>query len=200
MTKQEFLDQLRAGLAGMPPKDVEERIEFYGEMIDDRMEEGLSEEDAVLAVGSVERIVDQILAETPLAKLAKEKIKPTRALRAWEIVLLALGSPLWIVLLAAAFVIVLALYAVLWSLIASLWAVFGALAGGGIGFVVGGGILALTGRPAAGLALVGGGLILSGLAILLFLGCVLATRGTAILSKKIVLGIKKCFVRREKTK
>ena len=46
MSKQEFLDQLRARLSGLPRQDVIERLNFYSEMIDDRMEEGLSEEDA----------------------------------------------------------------------------------------------------------------------------------------------------------
>ena len=59
MNKQEFLMQLRKGLSYMPQEDIEERLTFYSEMIDDRMEEGLSEEDAVLAVGPVDDIISQ---------------------------------------------------------------------------------------------------------------------------------------------
>lgn len=47
MNKQEFLVKLRKGLSGLPKEDIEERLTFYSEMIDDRMEEGLSEEEAV---------------------------------------------------------------------------------------------------------------------------------------------------------
>ena len=47
MNKQEFLDELRKGLCGLPSEDIEERINFYSEMIDDRMEEGLTEEESV---------------------------------------------------------------------------------------------------------------------------------------------------------
>ena len=43
--------------------------------------------------------------------------------RRWLIVLLALGSPIWLSLLIAAAAVVLSLYIVLWSLILSLWAV-----------------------------------------------------------------------------
>ena len=68
-------------------------------MIADRMEDGLSEEDAVASVGSVEEIAAQIIADTPLSKLAKAYIKPKRRLTAWEIVLLALGFPIWFSLL-----------------------------------------------------------------------------------------------------
>ena len=51
MRKQEFLVQLRKGLSGLPQDEIEERLTFYEEMLDDRIEEGLSEEQAVLAVG-----------------------------------------------------------------------------------------------------------------------------------------------------
>ncbi len=200
MNKQEFLDQLRARLAGLPEKEVEERIEFYAEMIEDRVEEGMSEEKAVEAIGSVEEIAGQIAGDIPLMKIAKEKIKSGRKLRAWEIVLLAAGSPLWIVLLAAALVIVIALYACAWAVVASLWAAFGALAGCGLGFVAGGIFFMARGMVTAGLTLVSGGLVSAGLAIFAFFGCLWATKGTAILAKVIVVGLKKCFVRKEKSK
>ena len=73
MNKQEFLAGLQKGLSGLPQEDVEERLTFYGEMLDDRMEEGLSEEEAVAAAGSVEEIVGQVVADIPLARIAKEK-------------------------------------------------------------------------------------------------------------------------------
>ena len=62
MDKLTFLGLLRQGLNGLPQEDIEERIGFYSEMIDDRMEEGLSEAEAVAGVGSVEEIVPQIIA------------------------------------------------------------------------------------------------------------------------------------------
>ena len=54
MNKQAFLERLRKALSGLPPKEQEERITFYSEMIDDRMEEGLSEEEeAVASIGTI---------------------------------------------------------------------------------------------------------------------------------------------------
>ena len=53
MTKLQFLLALHDKLAGLPQNEVEERLNFYSEMIEDRMEEGLSEEEAVLAAGDV---------------------------------------------------------------------------------------------------------------------------------------------------
>ena len=95
MNKQEFLSELRSVLSGLPQDDIEERIAFYGEMIDDRMEEGLTEEEAVAEAGNINEIKTQIVADIPLQKLVKEKVKPKRALRGWEIVLIVLGFPVW---------------------------------------------------------------------------------------------------------
>ena len=50
MNKIEFMQKLKDGLAGLSPKDREEQLNFYSEMIDDRIEEGLSEEEAVAYV------------------------------------------------------------------------------------------------------------------------------------------------------
>ena len=122
MNKYEFLEQLKKQLKTRPNRDVNERINFYEEMIDDRIEEGLTEEEAVLAVGTVEEIALQITEEIQAAKT--EKITPTkRKLRAWEIALLILGAPLWGSLLIIAFAVGFILYAVLWTLNAVLWAI-----------------------------------------------------------------------------
>ena len=41
MNKQAFLSALRKGLTGLPKDDIEHSIEFYSEMLDDRIEEGI---------------------------------------------------------------------------------------------------------------------------------------------------------------
>ena len=122
MTKQEFLKKLQAKLKGLPKREVGERINFYSETIDDRIEEGLSEKEAVLAVGSVDEIAYQI-AEESNGTYADEGKTPKRKLRAWEIVLLILGSPLWLVLLIVAFAVAFTVYAVIWTVNLCLWVV-----------------------------------------------------------------------------
>jgi len=200
MNKQEFLDSLRRALSGLPIDEIEERIGFYGEMIDDRMEEGLSEEEAVAAVGDIDEIVEQTVSELPLSKLVKKKIKPKRSLKVWEIVLIALGSPIWITILAAALVIILSLYAVLWSVVVSLWAVGAALAGTFLGGIALGVVYIVVENVFLGIALIGAALFCAGLAIFWYFGCMAATKGIVILTKKIFLGIKMLFVGKEKTK
>ena len=197
MNKQEFLTRLREGLAGLPREDVEERLAFYEEMIDDRVEEGLSEAAAVAEIGPVETVVRQIVAETPLPRLVKEKMKSNRRLRAWEIVLLVLGSPLWLALLIAAAAVVFAVYVVIWAVVVSLWAVVLALAVSAVGCLAGGVILLCQGDATRGLLAIAAALVLAGLSILGFYGCKALTKGAAWLTKKIALGIKSLFLRKE---
>ena len=60
MNKQEFLSELREKLSGAPQSEIEDRSICYGEMIDDRIDDGLSQEDAIGEMGSIEDIVAQI--------------------------------------------------------------------------------------------------------------------------------------------
>ncbi|MBQ8388654.1 MAG: DUF1700 domain-containing protein [Clostridia bacterium] len=195
MRKNEFLAALRARLSALPVAEREERIGFYSEMIDDRIEEGLSEEEAVDGVGSVEDIADQILSEVPPARV---EVKEKRKLGAGVIVLLALGSPIWLSLAVAAFAVLIAFYAVLWSLVAVVWSVFAALVAAGFGGIIGGITVAIVSNAFAGLALIAAALFCAGLAIFLFFGCLSATVGSAILTKKTFIGIKNLIVRKEK--
>lgn len=71
MNKEQFLQAVRRRLAGLPDKDVEGALAYYREMIEDRMEDGLSEEEAVAALGSAEDIAAQILMELPAAHAGK---------------------------------------------------------------------------------------------------------------------------------
>ena len=197
MLKQEFLAQLRDALCGLPQRDIDERLTFYSEIIDDRMEDGLPEEEAVAAVGSVDEIFTQVVADIPFSKIVKERIKPKRRLTAWEIVLLALGSPIWLSLGIAAFAVILSLYISLWAVVISLWAVFVALAGCALGGIVAAIVFACSGNLLTGIAMLGAGILLAGLSIFMFFGCKAATKGTVLLAKKMALGIKHCFIKKE---
>ncbi len=196
MTKLEFIETLREKLFFLPKEDLEERISFYSEGIEDRIEDGFIEADAVSQMGEIDDIVKQIINETPLNKLVKDKAKPSRALRTWEIVLLILGFPLWFSLLLSAFAIILSLYVVLWSVIISLWAIFVSLIACALGGIVSGIYFMFSGNTLSGVVMHSASIICIGLSIFVFYGCKVATKGTIILTKKIVFCIKKCFIRK----
>ena len=50
MNKQEFLYELKGKLWALSEEEKKSSLEYYTEMIDDRMEDGLSEEEAVAAI------------------------------------------------------------------------------------------------------------------------------------------------------
>lgn len=200
MNKQEFLAELRKGLHGLPQNDIEERLTFYNEMIDDRIEEGLTEDAAVSEVGTVNEVVSQIVTETPLSKIVKEKVRPKRTLRVWEIVLLALGSPIWLSLLIAAFAVIFAVYVTAWSVIAALWASELALAASSIGSILSAVIFAFQVNGIVAIAVLGAGTAFAGLSIFLFFGCKETTKGILFLTKKMILGIKSLFIGKENIK
>ncbi|MDD6478884.1 MAG: DUF1700 domain-containing protein [Oscillospiraceae bacterium] len=200
MNKQQFLEELRMGLSGLPKDDIDERLSFYSEMIDDRIEEGISEEEAVLAVGSVSEIVEQIVSDIPLVKIAKERIKSKRHLKAWEIILLALGSPIWFSLAVVVFAVIFSLYIVLWSLIISLWSVFASVVACGVGGIAVGIGFAFFGNTLTGIAIIGAGIFCTGISILLFFLSKVTTKGILLLTKKIILSIKNKILKGEEVK
>lgn len=198
MTKLEFLEELKKGLSGLPQEDIDERIDFYSEMIDDKIEEGILEADAIASIGDAQDIVSQIVAEAPIFKLVKERVKPKTKLKPLEIVVLAVGSPIWVSLLIAFLAVVLSLYISIWAVIISLWAVFVSFVAGGFGGIVGGAVLSLTGNGASGLALMGASLVVLGVGILFFFVCKAATKYFLILTKKTVIWTKNHILRKEK--
>lgn len=196
MNREGFLTALRQALAGLPEGDIESSAEYWAELIDDRVEEGLSEEEAVAALGSPEDVAREILLEAPMTKLVKARMKPGRSLRGWELALLILGFPLWLPLLLASGAVVLAVYVSLWSIVAALFAVTLALAAGALAAAAGGFWLL---RGVGGVLLgVGAGLLCAGLAILFWLLSLLAAKGMVKLGGAIWRGIKVCFVGKKK--
>ena len=194
MTKINFILSLHEMLYDLPRKDVEERLGFYSEMIEDRMEDGLAEEEAVAAIGTIEEIAAQIREDiSPDIPTEVKPITTKRRLKAWEIVLLAVGSPVWLSLLIAAVAVVIALYASLWAVLISFWAVFASFAGCAAGCIAGGVVFIVNGNILQGIATIGMGFICAGLSILCFFGCKAAIKGVLILTKKFAMRLKKVF-------
>ena len=198
MNKEMFLARLEMELYGLPKDDIAERLAFYSEMIDDRIEEGLSEEEAVAGIGPIEDIVSQTISEIPLTKLVKEKIKPERSLKGWELALIIIGFPLWFPLLIAGLAIVFSFYVVIWSVVVSLWAAVVSVGASALFGTVVSVVQFVNGRAVPGLALLGMSLAAAGLAILMFFACIGLTKGAAKLTGKIALGIKSMFIKKEK--
>ncbi len=197
MNKQEFLDSVARGIAGLSPEDVTRWTEYYREMLEDRIEDGMSEEEAVAAMGKPGEVVEEIVAQTPIRALVKERVKPKRRLTTWEILLIALGSPIWLALLLSAFAVILAVFVTLWSLVISAWAIevsLGACSLAGIGVCA---IKLCTGEPSQAFFMLGAALALAGLFIFGIWVCKSFTRLMSYCSKKFLLLLKLMLVGKE---
>jgi len=197
MDKFEFLTELCARLWALPEEDTKRSVDYYAEMIDDRMEDGLSEEEAVAAIGSVDDVVNTILASSTISQPKPQPPKTTRRLRWWEIVLLILGSPVWLSLVIAAAAVVFSVWISLWSVVISLYATTVALCASALGLLIGVVPVLTAGYFGQAAILAGAVLICAGLAISFFLLSHLAAKGMVQLTKLTFQGIRKIFKRKE---
>ena len=195
MTKAEFIVELRKRLSGLPMLSVEEQIDFYVEIIEDKIEDGTPEEKAVSEIGSVEYIAEQIIEETPFTKIAFEKIKPKNKHKGLKTVLLILGSPIWVSLAVTFLAVVISLWAVGVSIIVSLWAVDISLWASAFAGAVGTVVFFIQGYTSSALALLGGTLVCFGVSILWIFVCKLVSKGLIKISKKTFTALKRGFNR-----
>lgn len=119
MSKEAFLQSLERLLKSLKKDERKKFLSFYNEMIEDYMEDGMTEEDAVKHVGTPGSIAEEILSNR---EVAAPKSMST-GMKVVVILLLILGSPLWgSILLAggllalAAVMLVLCGYFLIWCI------------------------------------------------------------------------------------
>ena len=165
MSKADFLRLLERALAQLSEEERQKNLEYYSELLDDMMEEGMTEAEATAKLGSPNQIAQSILQEMPLGKLVSTRMKPKSGWTPLAIVLAVVGSPVWVPLLLATVAIVLAVFVSIWALGFAAVAVVIALAVA----VVAAPIIAIRAAVLTlplGLMLLGAGLVLLGLCVL----------------------------------
>lgn len=204
MRKIEFFMELRDKLTTLPKKEIESRLEYFNEIIDDRIEEGMTEEEAIEALGSLDEIAAQITEEYNAENsAASEKAEPTPApivpekkksgVKGWQVALIILGAPLWLAILIGVLSVAIAVVAVLFSLIVTAYTVVLGLGVAAVACVVVSIVMFPLSKTFLGLMCLGAGLVLAGVTILI---CIVANK----LTKLIIALIKKLFGRKEKAK
>ena len=196
MSRDAFIGELRHRMAGLPQQTVERTVDYYSELIADSVEDGLSEEEAVARLGSIEEIVASVVKDTPLTQIVETRIqeRKKKGSSGWVIALLILGAPVWLPVLIAALAVLFALFVGLWAVVIALWAAVAAVILTGFVAMVAGVVELCRLHLAQGLVLLGGGLMCLGLCALAFLLMKLITVGAAKLCKWIWTGIKSLFV------
>lgn len=192
MSKEIFLNNLRERLKSYPSEETDKSIAYYSEMIDDRIEDGMNEEDVIASLGSVDDIANKIINELSLTTLVKCKTKE-KSLPAWAIVLLVITAPVWLSLLLAAFVIIFSLYVTMWAVDVAFWAASFGIFAGSLGCLAGIFFFILHGSVLSCVAALGAAFVLAGLGILFFLGTLYLSKGIIALSKGMILGFRNMF-------
>ena len=193
MNKQEYLARLRAALACLPEGEIEESVAFYTEMIDDRVADGLTEEEATAQLDDPKAAARAIIADLPVVPRTVVRTKQRNRVLYWTLVIL--GSPLWLTLLLAAGMLVLAGLLTIWCLILGLWLLAaGLLAGGPLGIGVCLWALAV-GQPAYGVFELGSGLLCFGLGLFCLHGAVAASKTLMQVSRQWIAKAKAPFVK-----
>lgn len=195
MTKQLFLNELSAVLHGLPREERYRTLSYYDELIDDRMEDGQSEEDAVESLGSPEQIAREILGEE------EPPVSTGTGRKVWLIILLVLGFPFWGSLLLAAAIVLLCVYICLFLPAFVLGVMALAFLAGALIGVVGTPFLIwdvglLTGGLPAGLFQLGMSVALLGLAVLSALGFYFTGKATVKAGRAIWRWIRRSFAKK----
>lgn len=196
MTMNEYLSALAAGLSQLPEEERKKQIGYYEELFADMREEGLSDEEIAEKLGNPKKAAEEILAEMPLPLLIKSRVKPKKGWNVLTVILLILGSPIWLSIAIALLAVILSVYVVIWAVVVVLFCVALAILAAGIFGVV---LFAVNLIPAtvSSLFVLGLGLLCLGLTAPALLGALAVTKGVCKLTGRIARWIRSLFIRKE---
>ncbi len=201
MDKQEFLRQLRMELREYPDEEITKSVGYYSEMIEDRIEDGMTEQEAVASAGNIAGIVEQIKREMPITapvKYTGKKKRKEKRMPAWAILLLVIGSPLWIGIVVLLFGLLLVAYALVWIADILLWSMV-LITGAGVLCGIPGLFVSLSkGMAGSAFIYLGAALACAGIGIFLYAASLAATRGILHGTKWFFVRLKQSFTGSER--
>lgn len=167
MNKKEFNLDLKEKLnIYLPSHDIEKTLSFFNEIIDDKIEEGISEEIAVSQLGNIENIIDQILEDHNIQKRKTKMVWrfwPYNLPTAPLIALLILASPLLLSVVAIIFSLIVSILAIVGAVVVSIFSFFM----WGIYLIFRTPFLLYKTSLATSLAYLGGGMVITGIGVIL---------------------------------
>lgn len=176
MNRQEFMNRLAAELSRLPKEEIQAAMEYYSEYFDEAGPE--REQETIAELGSPSKIATQIKADYAVRQLdepgAGQSAKKGLSAILWVILGIfaaPIAFPVAIALGVTALAIFIALAAVIFSVIISLAAV--CISGIALVFI---GFAGLGGSFAAGMMLIGIGLVAAGITALLCVGVTIGAR------------------------
>ncbi len=205
MNKLEFINGLGSRLDPIPREEIQTILDYYVESVSDRMEDGMTEEEAIDSFGDLDQLAADILVEqgylapppAPVPELTEEEkqqalpnilpaAEPKKKLPWWAIVLLVIGSPVWLSVGIAVAAVGLSIYIVVLALLFSLWCIAVSFAAAGVaGAVLSFFVPFSPDTFAIRLLFCGACLVLAGVGVLLLPACRAADAGFARLHRSI---------------
>lgn len=186
MTRNEFITSLSARLQGIPGTERQKALDWYSELICDRMEE-MPEADAVSGIGSVDEIADEILSQYRQNTTAvhssdgtepQSRRSPDKGVNtALVIFAAAVLSPIWLPLLIVGLSLALVAVVIVWCAVVTVGVMLvSAAAVGVVGLFYGFWAMFVI-NPAYGLLVLGTALIAAGLTLALIPLIVVTVKG-----------------------
>lgn len=198
MNKKEFLNDLDSKLDFLTEEERNKTINYYSEIIEDRIESGASEEEAVLQMESTEVIAKKLMAENNTQKTTSEKVLDfidklfEKHGYLFVLIIAILSIPLWTPILGGILGLVCTIFLIL----------FGTIAFGAIGSVValGIGISFITQSLLSAISALGVSMICAGFAVLVTIGTVKLISMMSNFFKKVSKSIKEHSEKRRNSK
>lgn len=191
MNKSEFMNELEHCLSKLDKEETSKFLLYYDEMIEDYMENGYSEMEAVNKIGNPRNIANDILDNLNTSRKTEDTSESRRFNRA----LVILGFPLWGSLLFAGLMSVLSAYIIVWCIPFTTGVSAIALLIGGIISIICS-PFAIADTLAMGMMQLGIGIALIGVSILLALLTVNLIKKETELTKRINRKVIEPFSRR----
>ena len=188
MTRNEFISSLSARLHSIPGTERQKALDWYSELICDRMEE-MPEADAVSGIGSVDEIADEILSQYRQNTTAvhssdgtepQSKRSPDKGVNtALVIFAAAVLSPIWLPLLIVGLSLAFVAVVLVWCAVVTVGVMLvSAAAVGVVGLFYGFWAMSVI-NPAYGLLVLGTALVAAGLTLALIPLIVVTVKGAA---------------------
>ena len=111
----------------LSPKEMYKTLNFFEEMIDDRIDEGLSEEEAVSQLGDIDIIVDQILDEHNIGKKQTKlvwRFVPRKIPTELGFIITVLLFPAWITIFSLIVSLFIVILSIIFSIVLTIIAIF----------------------------------------------------------------------------
>lgn len=169
MNKQEYLEALKAALDGADKTEAARTLKFYSELIDDALEDGVSEDEAIAGLESPYEAAKRIEGEGTAEK--SRRIHPALFISA-----VVLASPIWLPISVSIIAVIFSVYVSLWAVIVSLMASSIGTAAGALAGAVSSVMMYPWNGIADSLFMFGASLAAAGIAIYLMYLSVFATK------------------------